>query len=109
MAQKFNLNSRAKVFKKFSGITSRNKREISLYDHNNRDINNKPTLIIKLYKPSYFLNIFDFKSDKIDANIKALFFLNFMRTSVLHSTKNPLKRKKGRAATPALLRRPQQG
>lgn len=50
LAHKLNLKTRAKVIKKFG-------HEISLYDHNNRDIDNKPTLITKLYKPSYRINL----------------------------------------------------
>lgn len=66
LAHKLSLSSRAKVIKKFGP-------EIALFDQNKRDENNKPTLITKLYRPSYRLNLWDFKTGSVDTNIKALF------------------------------------
>jgi nicotine oxidoreductase len=50
LANKLSLKTRAKVIKKFGP-------GIALYNQNNRDENNKPTLITKLYKPSYRINL----------------------------------------------------
>ncbi len=69
LANKLSLGTRAKVIKKFDS-------EISLYDQNKRDINNKPTLVTKLYKPSYRINLWDFKSQSINTNVKALYSTN---------------------------------
>ena len=66
LAHKLSLNSRAKVINKFGP-------EISIFDQNKRDENNKPTLITKLYRPSYRLNLWDFKGSLFDTNIKALY------------------------------------
>lgn len=66
LANKLSLSSRAKVIKKFGP-------DISLYDQNKRDKDNKPTLVTKLYKPSYRINLWDFKSKVFDINIKTLF------------------------------------
>ena len=66
LANKLSLSTRAKVIKKFGP-------EISLYDQNKRDENNKPSLIARLYKPSYRLNPWDFKVGSVDTKIKALF------------------------------------
>ena len=66
LANKLSLSSRAKVIQKFGP-------DISLFDQNKRDKENKPTLVTKLYKPSYQLNLWDFKSRVFDTNIKALF------------------------------------
>jgi nicotine oxidoreductase len=65
LAAKLSLKTRAKVIKRFGS-------NISLFDHNKRDKDNKPTLIAQLYKPSYRINIWDFKS-KINPNIMAMF------------------------------------
>lgn len=69
LAHKMSLSTRTKVITKFGY-------EISLYDQNNRDVNNKPTLITKLYKPSYRINLWDFKNHLVDTNIKALYATN---------------------------------
>jgi group II intron reverse transcriptase/maturase len=66
LASKLSLSSRAKVIKKFGPY-------ISLFDQNKRDENNKPTLVTKLYKPSYRINLWDFKSNAVNTNIKALY------------------------------------
>ena len=66
LASKLSLGTRAKVIKKFGP-------DISLFDLNKRDKDKKPTLVTKLYKPSYQLNLWDFKSKVLDTNIKALF------------------------------------
>ncbi|KAL0953080.1 hypothetical protein HGRIS_005418 [Hohenbuehelia grisea] len=49
LANKFSLKTRAAVTKKFGP-------DIALFDQNNRDKDNKPKLITKLYKPSYRQN-----------------------------------------------------
>ena len=69
LAHKLSLKTRAKVIKKFGP-------EISLHDQNKRDVNNKPTLITKLYKPSYRINLWDFKTNLVDTNIKSLYATN---------------------------------
>jgi nicotine oxidoreductase len=66
LAHKLSLKTRAHVIKKFGP-------SIALYDQNNRDENNKPTLITKLYKPSYRINLWDFKGSHVNTNIKALY------------------------------------
>jgi nicotine oxidoreductase len=66
LAHKLSLKTRAQVIKKFGP-------SIALYDQNNRDENNKPTLISKLYKPSYRINLWDFKGNHVNTNIKALY------------------------------------
>ena len=66
LAHKLSLKTRAQVIKKFGP-------SIALYDQNNRDENNKPTLISKLYKPSYRINLWDFKGSHVNTNIKALY------------------------------------
>lgn len=66
LANKLSISSRAKVIQKFGP-------DISLFDQNKRDKENKPTLVTKLYKPSYQLNLWDFKSRVFNTNIKALF------------------------------------
>jgi group II intron reverse transcriptase/maturase len=66
LAHKLSLKTRAQVIKKFGP-------SIALYDQNNRDENNKPTLITKLYKPSYRINLWDFKRGDVNTNIKALY------------------------------------
>jgi nicotine oxidoreductase len=72
LAHKLSLKTRAKVIQKFGP-------EISLHDQNKaggRDVNNKPTLITKLYKPSYRINLWDFKTNLVDPNIKSLYATN---------------------------------
>jgi nicotine oxidoreductase len=69
LAHKLSLRTRATVIKKFGP-------EISLHDQNKRDDNNKPTLITKLYKPSYRINLWDFKTNLVDTNIKSLYATN---------------------------------
>src|ERR1700723_1849444 len=69
LAHKLSLRTRAKVIKKFGT-------EISLHDQNKRDVNNKPTLITKLYKPSYRINLWGFKTNLVDTNIKSLYATN---------------------------------
>lgn len=64
LAHKLSLSTRAQVIQKFGP-------EIALFDQNKRDEDNKPTLITKLYKPSYRLNIWDFKTGTVDTNIKS--------------------------------------
>lgn len=54
LANKLSLKTRAKVIKRFGP-------GVALYDQNVRNENNKPTLITKLYKPSYRINLWDFK------------------------------------------------
>jgi group II intron reverse transcriptase/maturase len=66
LAHKLSLKTRAQVIKKFGP-------SIALYDQNNRDENNKPTLSIKLHKPSYRINLWDFKGSHVNTNIKALY------------------------------------
>ena len=66
LAHKLSLSSRAKVINKFGP-------DISLFDQNKRDENNKPSLITRLYRPSYRLNLWDFKVGPVDTNIRALF------------------------------------
>ena len=69
LANKLSFNSRAAVIKKYGT-------NIALYDQNKRDKNNKPTLITKLYKPSYRINLWDFKSS-VNTNIKTLYATHF--------------------------------
>lgn len=69
LAHKLSLNTRATVIKKFGS-------DISLYDQNKRDVDNKPTLITKLYKPSYRINLWDFKTGSVDTNINSLYATN---------------------------------
>jgi nicotine oxidoreductase len=66
LAHKLSLKTRAQVIKKFGP-------SIALYDQNNRDEYNKPTLSTKLYKPSYRINLWDFKGSIVNTNIKALY------------------------------------
>lgn len=63
LASKLSLETRAKVIKKFGP-------NISLFDQNKRDDKNRPTLIARLYKPSYKR---DLKMKDIDTNVKALY------------------------------------
>ena len=65
LAHKLSMGTRAAVIQKYGT-------DIALYDQNNRDENNKPSLIAKLYKPSYRINLWDFKSS-VNTNIKALY------------------------------------
>ncbi len=50
LAHKLSMGTRAAVIQKYGT-------DIALYDQNNRDENNKPSLIAKLYKPSYRINL----------------------------------------------------
>ena len=70
LAHKLTLKTRAQVIKKFGP-------NIALYDQNNRDEFNRPTLVTKLYKPSYRINLWDFKGSLADTNIKALYATGF--------------------------------
>nr|YP_009517244.1 hypothetical protein DXG02_000007 [Myochromella boudieri]AYE93129.1 hypothetical protein DXG02_000007 [Myochromella boudieri] len=69
LAHKLSLGTRAAVIKKYGP-------DLALYDQENRDVNNKPTLVTKLYKPSYRINIWDFKG-AVNTNIKALYASEF--------------------------------
>lgn len=66
LAHKLSLSSRQKVIKKYGP-------EISIYDHNKRDINKKPKLVTKLYKPSYRFNIWKFKTKYVYTNVKEMY------------------------------------
>lgn len=66
IAHKMNLGNRAKVFKKYGN-------NISIYDMEKRDKNNRPILLAEVFKPSYKLNVWDFKTTYIDVNIKTLY------------------------------------
>lgn len=66
LANKMSLGTRARVIKKYGP-------EISVYDQNQRDEHNRPKLKSKLYKPSYRINLWDFKRGDVNTNIKALY------------------------------------
>lgn len=66
LANKLSLQNRSKVIAKFGS-------EIKIYDQENRDSNNKPILKTKLYKPSYKLNVWDFKVKNRVHNIIGLY------------------------------------
>jgi group II intron reverse transcriptase/maturase len=66
LANKLSLKTRAKVISKYGS-------EIKVFDQENRDSNNKPTLKTKLYKPSYRLNVWDFRIKSIKSNIIGLY------------------------------------
>ena len=66
LCHKLSLGNRAKVIKKFGP-------SLSIYDQNNRDKNNKPQLVTELYKPSYRINLWDFKRGQVNTNLKALY------------------------------------
>lgn len=69
LAHKLSLGTRAAVLKKYG-------QDLALYDQEKRDENNKPSLITKLYKPSYRINLWDFKGS-VNTNIKALYASEF--------------------------------
>lgn len=69
LAHKLSLGTRAAVLKKYGP-------DLALYDQEKRDANNKPSLITKLYKPSYRINLWDFKGS-VNTNIKALYASEF--------------------------------
>nr|NP_039503.1 hypothetical protein ScpofMp05 [Schizosaccharomyces pombe]P05511.4 RecName: Full=Uncharacterized 91 kDa protein in cob intron [Schizosaccharomyces pombe 972h-]CAA26587.1 unnamed protein product [Schizosaccharomyces pombe]CAA38288.1 unnamed protein product [Schizosaccharomyces pombe] len=66
LAHKLSLGTRMKVIKKFGP-------DLSIYDYNSRDENNKPKLITQLFKPSWKVNVWGFKSDKVKLNIRTLY------------------------------------
>jgi len=69
LAHKLNLGTRAAVLKKYGP-------DLAVYDQEKRDENNKPSLITKMYKPSYRINLWDFKGS-VNTNIKALYASEF--------------------------------
>ena len=90
LASKLSLSTRAKGIKKFGP-------SISLFDQNNRDEYNKPTLVTKLYKPTNKINLWDFKTKVVDTNIKALYSSDMSLTSKsVKGTLDSLKAKRTR-------------
>nr|YP_009517185.1 hypothetical protein C0991_000013 [Blastosporella zonata]AYE93076.1 hypothetical protein C0991_000013 [Blastosporella zonata] len=69
LANKLSLKTRAAVINKFGP-------NLQLFDQNNRDKDKNPKLITSLYKPSYRINVWDFKGS-VNTNIKALFASEF--------------------------------
>lgn len=66
LANKLSLGTRAKVIKKFGP-------ELKIFNQEKRDNNNKPTLVAQMYKPSYRINLWDFKNKPVNTNIKILY------------------------------------
>jgi hypothetical protein len=54
LARKFSLRTRAQVYKKFG-------KDITVVNYEKRDKDNKPTITVKLDRPSYRMNVWDFK------------------------------------------------
>ncbi len=77
LAHKYNLITRAQVYKKFGN-------DLTILDANKRDKDNKPKVLAKMYKPeTYKLNLWDFKIRKIDTTIPALYSDNISFSSIL--------------------------
>jgi group II intron reverse transcriptase/maturase len=66
LARKFKLLSRASVYKKYGS-------NLSIYSLTKRDANKVPTLVARLVKPNYSMNVWDFKISKVDDNIPELY------------------------------------
>lgn len=77
MAHKYNLITRAHVYKKFGN-------DLTILDATKRDKNNKPKVLAKMYKPdTYKQNLWDFKIRNIDTTIPALYSENISFSSIL--------------------------
>lgn len=66
LANKLSLGTRAKVIKKYGP-------DLKIFDYQKRDNDNRPKLITSMYKPSYRINLWDFKTGEINTNIKPLY------------------------------------